>query len=182
MRVIAGKAKGRRLAGPDTPDTRPVTDRVKEAVFSSIGDWVVDADVADLYAGAGSFGLEALSRGARSAVFVENRPRALEALKKNIGTVGLGGEVTPVKVRQFLGVNERNFHLVFIDPPWPLATEELEADFEILDPFLVDGAEVVASRRHSDRVPRAPENWRVAAEKRYGDTRILRYEKKAEAQ
>jgi 16S rRNA (guanine966-N2)-methyltransferase len=77
MRVIAGKAKGRRLAAPETLDTRPVTDRVKEAVFSSIGDWVVDADVADLYAGAGSFGLEALSRGARSALFVENGKRAL---------------------------------------------------------------------------------------------------------
>ena len=182
MRVIAGKAKGRRLAGPETRDTRPVTDRVKEAVFSSIGDWVVDADVADLYAGAGSFGLEALSRGARSAVFVENGARALDALKKNIGTVGLGGGVAPVKVRQFLEVNQKSFHLVFIDPPWPLPTEDLEADFALLDPFLVDQAEVVASRRHSDRLPVAPENWRVATEKRYGDTRIVRYEKKAEAQ
>ena len=182
MRVIAGQAKGRRLVGPETRDTRPVTDRVKEAVFSSIGDWVVDADVADLYAGAGSFGLEALSRGARSVVFVENGARALEALKKNIRTVGLGGEVATVKVRQFLEMNQSSFHLVFIDPPWPLPTEELEADFGLLDPFLVPRAEVVASRRHSDRLPRVPENWRVAAEKRYGDTRILRYEKKAEAQ
>lgn len=182
MRVIAGTAKGRRLLAPDTRGTRPVTDRVKEAVFSSIGDWVVDADVADLYAGAGSFGLEALSRGARSAVFVENGPRALDALRKNIGTVGLGGNVSPVKVRQFLEVNEKSFHLVFIDPPWPLPTEDLEADFALLDPFLVGHAEVIASRRHSDRLPVAPENWRVATEKRYGDTRIVRYEKKAEAQ
>jgi 16S rRNA (guanine966-N2)-methyltransferase len=182
MRVIAGKAKGRRLAAPETLDTRPVTDRVKEAVFSSIGDWVVDADVADLYAGAGSFGLEALSRGARSALFVENGRRALEALTRNIETVSLGGDVSPVKVRQFLEGNEKLFHIVFIDPPWPLPAEELEADFALLDRFLVDRAEVIASRRHSDRVPVAPENWRVATEKRYGDTRIVRYEKKAEAQ
>ncbi len=182
MRVIAGKAKGRRLAGPETRDTRPVTDRVKEAVFSAIGGWVVDADVADLYAGAGSFGLEALSRGARSAVFAENGARALDALTKNIGSVGLGGEVSSVKVRQFLEVNKKSFHLVFIDPPWPLPTEDLEVDFALLDRFLLDQAEVIASRRHSDRVPRPPENWRVAAEKRYGDTRIVRYEKKADAQ
>ncbi|MEX1038573.1 MAG: 16S rRNA (guanine(966)-N(2))-methyltransferase RsmD [Acidimicrobiia bacterium] len=182
MRVIAGTAKGRRLAAPETRDTRPVTDRVKEAVFSSIGGWVVDADVADLYAGAGSFGLEALSRGARSAVFVENGARALTALKKNIGAVGLGGEVSPVKVRQFLEANRKTFHLVFVDPPWPLSTEDLEADFALLDRFLEDEAEVVASRRHTDRVPVPPENWRVATEKRYGDTRIVRYEKKAEAQ
>lgn len=182
MRVIAGKAKGRRLAGPETRDTRPVTDRVKEAVFSSIGDWVVDADVADLYAGSGSFGLEALSRGARSAVFVENGARALEALERNIHIVGLGGVVSPMKVRQFLQTNQQTYHLVFIDPPWPLPTEELEADLAMLDSFLVDRAEVIASRRHSDRLPAAPENWRVATEKRYGDTRIVRYEKKAEAQ
>jgi hypothetical protein len=99
MRIIAGKAKGRRLSAPDGPGTRPVTDRVKEAVFSSIGDWVEDADVADLYAGSGSFGLEALSRGARSAVFVENGFRAIEALKRNISSVALGGEVFSGKVR-----------------------------------------------------------------------------------
>jgi 16S rRNA (guanine966-N2)-methyltransferase len=182
MRVIAGKAKGRRLSAPDGPGTRPVTDRVKEAVFSSIGDWVEDADVADLYAGSGSFGLEALSRGARSAVFVENGFRAIEALKRNISSVALGGEVFSGKVREFLASNTKQFHLVFIDPPWPMSTDDLEADFALLDTSLVAEAEVVASRRHTDRKPAPPENWRLATEKRYGDTRIFRYEKKAEAQ
>jgi 16S rRNA (guanine966-N2)-methyltransferase len=182
MRIIAGKAKGRRLSAPEGPGTRPVTDRVKEAVFSSIGDWVVDADVADLYAGSGSFGLEALSRGARSAVFVENGLRAIEALKRNISSMALGGVVFSGKVREFLATNGQPFHLVFIDPPWPMSTDDLEADFALLDNSLIPEAEVVASRRHTDRLPVPPENWRVAAEKRYGDTRILRYEKKAEAQ
>src|SRR5690606_40352763 len=67
MRIITGAAKGRRLVAPDTDDTRPATDRVREAVFSALGGWVVDADVLDLYAGSGSYGLEALSRGAASA-------------------------------------------------------------------------------------------------------------------
>jgi 16S rRNA (guanine966-N2)-methyltransferase len=182
MRIIAGKAKGRRLSAPDGLGTRPVTDRVKEAVFSSIGDWVEDADVADLYAGSGSFGLEALSRGARSAVFVDSAFRAIEALKRNISSVALGGEVFPGKVLEFLIANTKQFHLVFIDPPWPMSTDDLEADFTLLDRSLASGGEVVASRRHTDRIPVPPENWRVAAEKRYGDTRILRYEKKAEAQ
>lgn len=182
MRIIAGKAKGRRLSAPDGSGTRPVTDRVKEAVFSSIGDWVEDADVADLYAGSGSFGLEALSRGARSAVFVENGFRAIEALKRNISSVALGGEVFSGKVQEFLGTNAKQFHLVFVDPPWPMSTDDLEADFALLDRSLVPGGEVVTSRRHKDRVPVPPENWRVATDKRYGDTRIFRYEKKAEAQ
>jgi 16S rRNA G966 N2-methylase RsmD len=63
-----------------------------------------------------------------------------------------------------------------------MSTDDLEADFTLLDRSLASGGEVVASRRHTDRIPVPPENWRVAAEKRYGDTRILRYEKKAEAQ
>ncbi|REK18919.1 MAG: 16S rRNA (guanine(966)-N(2))-methyltransferase RsmD [Actinobacteria bacterium] len=177
VRIISGKAKGRRLAAPDTKGTRPVTDRVREAVFSTIGGWVENADVADLYAGSGSFGLEALSRGASSAVFVENAAKAVAALKENVEALGLGGEVVRAEVRKYLESADREFHLVFIDPPWPMPTEDLEADFVALDRLLVDRAEVIASRRHSDRRPVPPENWRVATEKRYGDTRILRYEK-----
>ena len=85
MRIIAGQARGRRLRAPDTKGTRPVTDRVREAVFSSIGSWVEDALVADLYAGSGSFGLEALSRGAQSAVFVERGRKAAKTLRANVG-------------------------------------------------------------------------------------------------
>ena len=177
MRIIAGEAKGRRLSAPDTDATRPVTDRVREAVFSSIGTWVEGADVVDLYAGSGSFGLEALSRGAASAVFVEKGRKALDALRSNIESLGLGGIVVAGTVRDFLEATDRRFHLAFIDPPWPMSTAELEADFRMLDRVLLPRGEVVASRRHSDRVPQPPENWQVAAEKRYGDTRILRYEK-----
>ena len=177
MRIIAGKARGRRLKAPDTSATRPVTDRVREAVFSAIGSWVEDAAVADLYAGSGSFGLEALSRGAQSAVFVENGHKALGALKENIEALGLGGEVYPISVQSYLSGADSTFHLVFIDPPWPMPTAELEDDLHLLDALLTEKAEVVVSRRHDDRVPLPPETWRVATEKRYGDTRILRYEK-----
>lgn len=180
MRIIAGSVGGRRLKAPETDGTRPATDRVREAVFSSLGNAVVDAVVVDLYAGSGSYGLEALSRGAASAIFVENGHSALRALSENIQSLGLGGEVRRSTVRQFLQGNKVNFDLVFVDPPWPLATEELEGDFLMIDHVLRPGGVVVASRRHTDRVPEGPENWRVAAEKRYGDTRILRYQKETE--
>jgi len=180
MRIIAGTAGGRRLKAPDTDGTRPATDRVREAVFSSLGDFVVDSVVVDLYAGSGSYGLEALSRGAASATFVENGNAAIRALSENIQTLGIGGEVHRSTVRQFLDTNSGSFDLVFVDPPWPLATEELEGDLLAIDPCLRPGGVVVASRRHTDRVPELPENWRVAAEKRYGDTRILRYQKETE--
>ncbi len=182
MRIIAGIAGGRRLKAPDTDGTRPATDRVREAVFSSLGDLVVDAVVVDLYAGSGSYGLEALSRGASSATFVENGHAAIRALSENIRSLGIGGEIHRSTVRQFLQSNKAGFDLVFVDPPWPLDTEELERDFLAIDPGLRNGGVVVASRRHTDRVPEGPESWRVAAEKRYGDTRILRYQKETEGE
>lgn len=180
MRIIAGVAGGRRLVGPATSETRPATDRAREAVFSSLGELVVGATVADLYAGTGSFGLEALSRGASSAVFVETGRKALAALKTNIDSVGLGGSIVSRPVRDFLSSSQHRFDLVFIDPPWPMTSEVLEDDFERLDLLLEPGAQVVASRRRGDRAPNPPETWRVATDKRYGDTRILRYGKEIE--
>lgn len=177
MRIIAGEAGGRRLKSPDTKGTRPATDRVREAVFSSIGSWVIDSVVGDLYAGSGSFGLEALSRGASSAVFVENGRKALQALRHNLKTVALGGTVVESSVRDYLDRANHRFHLVFIDPPWDQPTSQLEEDLLGLDRLLLPNAEVVVSRRHTDRVPDSPETWRVATDKRYGDTRIIRYEK-----
>lgn len=177
MRIISGSARGRRLKAPDTMETRPVTDRVREAVFSSIGSWVDDADVLDLFAGSGSFGLEALSRGARSAVFVERGRKALEALRSNVESIGLGGDVVSDDVARYAARCAETFHLIFMDPPWDVSSSELEQLMAVLDDRLAPNGEVVISRRHSDPVPAHPETWRVAAEKRYGDTRIMRYEK-----
>jgi 16S rRNA (guanine966-N2)-methyltransferase len=177
MRIIAGEARGRKLKAPEAKGTRPVTDRVREAVFSSIGNWVIDSAVGDLYAGSGSFGLEALSRGASSAVFVENGRKALAALRQNVKSIGLGGTVIEGTVQSYLGRANHRFHLVFMDPPWDQPTTQMEDDLASLDRLLLPNAEVVVSRRHTDRVPQAPETWRVATDKRYGDTRIVRYEK-----
>ncbi|MDH3194020.1 MAG: RsmD family RNA methyltransferase, partial [Acidimicrobiia bacterium] len=93
MRIIAGEAKGRRLKAPKDHGTRPMQDRIKEAVFSSLGSAVVGANVLDLYAGTGSMGLEALSRGASRAVFVERDRKALTVLRDNCAAVDLGGDV-----------------------------------------------------------------------------------------
>lgn len=180
MRIISGSARGRRIVAPDTPGTRPATDRVREAVFSSIGPWVEDSRVLDLYAGSGSFGLEALSRGARSAVFVESGRKALAALKSNIETLALGGAVVAAEVRSFLADAKGPYDLIFIDPPWDMPTGDLEAELALVEPLLAPVGELVLSRRHTDRIPETPKNCRVAADKRYGDTRILRYEKEAE--
>ena len=178
MRIITGAAKGRRLVAPDTPDTRPATDRVREAVFSAPGTWVADADVLDLYAGSGSYGLEALSRGAASATFVESGRAALEALRANIAAVGLGGSVVATTVEAFLErPGTRRYHLVFIDPPWDLPTEVVDRQLAQIDAILHDDGEVVVSRRAGDVPPQPPAGWELAADRRYGDARIYRYVK-----
>ncbi len=179
MRIIAGAAKSKRLVAPDVPTTRPVTDRVREAVFNALGTWVVDAVVADLYAGSGSFGLEALSRGAASARFVESGREAIRALTKNIATVGLGGTIIAQDVEVFLRTNNERFHVVFIDPPWDLSSRMLSDQFALLDTMLEPDAEIIASRRNGDDPPAHPPRWQVLTDRRYGDTRIYRYEKEA---
>lgn len=179
MRIIAGVAKGRKLRAPTTTDTRPVTDRVREAVFSMIGSAVSGAATADLYAGSGSFGLEALSRGAATVVFVERAPKALEALRANVAGVGLGGAIVAGSVEAFLERATETLDLVFVDPPWSMDSGELGAQLGALDRILRPGGQVVASRRSSDPALAPPPGWRVATDRRYGDTRIFRYEKDA---
>jgi len=181
MRIITGTAKGRRLAAPDSRHTRPATDQVREALFSAIGPWVEDAEVLDLYAGSGSYGLEALSRGAASATFVEIGRDAIESLRANIEAVGLGGIIVATDVGSFLSnPGSRRYHLVFIDPPWDLSSDVVEEQLGAVDELLEQEGEVVVSRREGDRAPTIPPRWRVATDRRYGDARIYRYVKEVE--
>lgn len=176
MRIIAGEFKGRRLRAPDTDATRPVTDRVKESVFSSLAHLVPGARVADLYAGAGSFGLEALSRGAESVVFVENGRKAIDALVANLATLDLDIKPMRARVEDYLRHPDRQFDLVFCDPPWPLDSTALGNVLSDLRPWLSAGAIVVVTRRISDEIPR-PGGYRIDDDRSMGDTRIIRYAK-----
>lgn len=178
MRVIAGTHRGRRLRAPDTPGTRPVTDRVKESIFSSLGPEVAGAVVADLYAGAGSFGIEAISRGANRVTFVEVARPAVRALQENLAALSMTGEVAVTEVDRFLARPGEHFDVVFCDPPWPLPSAELQAILEKLLDRLSDEAVVVVTRRSSDPTP-LPLGYLIEDERRFGDTRIIRYRKES---
>jgi 16S rRNA (guanine966-N2)-methyltransferase len=177
MRIIAGIAKGRRLAGPPGKRTRPLTDRVREAVFSSLGGFVVDADVLDLYAGTGSIGLEALSRGAASVVFVEQNRKTAAALRTNVATVGLGGTVVVGDVTRYVDSARRPVDLAFVDPPYALPLPSVFEVLERLEPTLVDGAVVVVHRRWGDEPHQVAGSLKLTAQRRYGDADIWRYRK-----
>lgn len=181
MRIIAGAAKGRRLVGPRGSQTRPMTDRVKEALFSSLGDSVVGADVLDLFAGSGSLGLEALSRGARSATFVEHSRAALSALERNVSAVALGGTVRSQAVESFLGsppsdIPIDGYRLVFVDPPYAAELASVVAVITLLSPIVAERGIVVLHRRVGDEAP-SPDGWERTGPRRYGDSALWRYER-----
>lgn len=176
MRVISGTAKGRQLTAPEAGGTRPLTDRAREGIFSAIGGWVEDAEVLDLYAGSGSFGIEALSRGAARAVFVENAWMALEALRQNLTTVGFGDQAVIISqsVADFLKRPQGRFHLFFLDPPWSLATSIAAEQMLLAAGLGEDGAEMVIHRRYPDQLPVLPSGWHEAGIYRYGDSVLYR--------
>ncbi len=172
MRVIAGTYGGRRLAAPPGAATRPTADRVREALFSILGSAVPGARVLDLYAGSGALGIEALSRGAASAVFVERAPRVAEVVRGNLATLGLEARVVRADARAHLrdaSARADAYDLVFLDPPYRDAAawgRELSA---ALPGVLAPGARVVAE---SDRRAPLELTLPLADERRYGDTLI----------
>ncbi len=154
-----------------------MTDRAREALFSSLGDAVVDARVLDLYAGSGSLGLEALSRGAASVVFVEHGREAVSTLRANIETVGLGGDVVSGKVERFLASASGHFDLVFLDPPYVLDTAVVVQQLEQLIPLMSSRATIVLHRRKGDPDPPVPTNLFVTDDRTYGGTHLIRYQR-----
>jgi 16S rRNA (guanine966-N2)-methyltransferase len=176
VRVIAGTAKGRRLAAPPGARTRPTADRVKEALFSSLQLRVPGAHVLDLYAGSGALGVEALSRGAAHATFVESHGRAVAVLEQNLELTGLVGDATVVgrDVASVLAgpVPGAPFDIVLLDPPYAIDRDELAEVLAALVPHLADGAVVSVELATRGEPPRWPDGLRADRERRYGDTTL----------
>lgn len=188
MRVIAGAAGGIPLVVPRT-DLRPTMDQVRGAIFSSLGDHVVGARVLDLFAGTGALGIEALSRGAREAVFVENDRRAVETIRRNLEKTRLDGSTVKVcgqEVFAFLARNgkmEPPFDLVFADPPYAKAAGSADNDHDpstrlltgsALPLLLVPRGLLVLEKAPGRALPDAAlTRWSVGRQRRYGGTEVL---------
>lgn len=174
MRVIAGSAKGTRLA-PVPPGTRPLSDRAREGLFSSLGEAVEDAACADMFAGTGAVGIEALSRGAASCLFVDSSSPAIRALRENLKRTRLEGRARVVRagVRNVLAREEGPFDLVFLDPPYEIPEHELETILATVVDLLAPNGEFVLTRpRRKDSTDVIPLDW-PARLLSYGDARIL---------
>ncbi len=172
MRVVAGTYRGRKLVAPPGSETRPTSDRVREALFSVLGASVQGARVLDLFAGSGALGIEALSRGAERAVFVDSSHKAISAVRANLAALGIDADVRPIEARAALraaSTRGEAYDLVFLDPPYRRAAELGRELSEGLAAVLAPGARVVTE---SDRRALLEIDLPLCDERRYGDTVI----------
>ena len=178
MRVIAGSAGGIHLTVPQR-GVRPTMDRVKAAIFSSLADQVIDAPILDLFAGSGGLGIEALSRGAASVLFVEEDRQSIRAIEKNLAKTNLRGHVRQQDVFEFLRRSSfaEKFRIIFADPPYEKTksgerfTEKLLANAALAQ-LLEPGGVFVLEKRPAERIPET-ELWNVIRAKTYGATEVL---------
>jgi len=175
MRVIAGTAKGRILRSPRTRDTRPITDRAKESLFSILGPGIPGRRFLDLFAGTGAVGIEALSRGCAHATFVERSAAAVSDIRHNLGKTGLAAnaEVVVADVFAYLRRDPAPFDVIFVAPPqwrglWPRAVQLLD----LRPGWLAGDAVVVVQHDPSESADVTLRHLRASAERTYGRVRF----------
>ncbi len=178
MRVITGSARGRRLKTPETCDIRPTADSVKEAVFNIIQFDIEGRRVLDLFAGTGQLGIEALSRGAAEAVFVDRDREAVKIVRENLKTCSLQAVVRQEDALSALRRDER-FDLIFVDPPYDagLYGSVLET-IKSVDK-LTDGGIIICEARAAEPLPELSAPYGKRKEYRYGKIKIAVYTKES---
>jgi 16S rRNA (guanine966-N2)-methyltransferase len=180
MRIIAGSKRGMTLFSPKTQTSRPITDRVKESLFSVLYNYGLPggATVADLFCGVGSLGLEALSRGAKFVTFVEKDERILATLKRNIEKAGFVKESRVIRANAFavgaaIGLAEEKCRLVFVDPPYA-STQDVHADsalaglLDVLGEQVTDDGMVIVRTRRGVSLLNQYGRFRVAERRQWG--------------
>ena len=174
MRVITGIARGRRLKTPKGSDVRPTADHVKEALFNILRDDVEGRRVLDLFAGTGQLGIEALSRGAREAVFVDASSDSLKLVKENLSLCGFEAQVVKSDAISYLS-RCKKFDLIFLDPPYD--TDLYEKTLEAIKSFdiLSEGGIIIAEARRERQLPEMLSPYCRQKEYVYGSMKLCTY-------
>ena len=188
MRIISGRGKGRILKSPSVKKIRLTSDRVKEALFNILGERIVEAYFLELFAGSGSVGIEALSRGAKAVVFVDSNNQCIRTIKENLEHLGFGTCTKAVtllrldafKAITFLHKQRQKFNIIFLDPPyyrgWVKKSLINLARYDILKRNGV----IVAEHSRRDSLPQNIEGLRLIQQRRYSDTILSFYKKSRE--
>jgi 16S rRNA (guanine966-N2)-methyltransferase len=174
VRVIAGEAKGARLARP-RGGTRPVSDRAREGLFSALGPLIAGARCLDLYAGTGALGIEALSRGAATCVFVDSSAAAIRTIRENLSRTGFAdrSHVVRADAARFLAGPSGPFDLAFVDPPYALTGGRLGAVLTALPARLDRNATFVLTRPSRTSIDVIPLHFELVRRLTYGDTLVF---------
>lgn len=175
MRVITGSAKGRRLQSPVGDDVRPTTDVVKEAVFSIIQFSVEGSRFLDAFAGSGQMGIEALSRGAAKAYFIDSSRRSMNIIKNNIKLCNFENkaETVTADTLSYLSRTTEKFDIIFLDPPYQ--TGLLQAALEKVPDILAEEGVVICEHPKEETLPEPVENLTLSKNYRYGKIVISVY-------
>jgi 16S rRNA (guanine966-N2)-methyltransferase len=179
VRVISGTFRGRKLSAPKGMQTRPTSDRVKEAMFNIIAslDLLEDATVLDLFAGSGALGIEALSRNACSCTFVEHDRTAIEVLRQNLSITGCGSSTEIIsmdvtRALRLLASKARRFSLIFLDPPYASSNAYKTAMEHISDGLLKDNGLLVTESASAKQLPERVGRLTRSDRRVYGDTAL----------
>ena len=178
MRVITGSARGRKLTTLEGLDVRPTTDKVKESLFNIVQFDVPDSRVLDLFAGSGQLGIEALSRGAASAVFVDSSARAIQVVGDNLEHTGLldRASLKHMGAQQFLSGSAGPFDLAFLDPPY--RKQILPQILPLLADKMSEDGVMVCETAAEETLPERAGNFALAREYRYGKIKLSVYRKR----
>ena len=176
MRVITGSARGRKLKTPENYDIRPTTDNVKESVFNIIQFDIEGRRILDLFAGTGQLGIECLSRGAASAVFVDQSREAVKIVKDNLKACGLSGTVVQSDALSFLRTCGK-FDIIFVDPPYDSDLYESVLNTVNSIDILSDGGIIVCESRRERALPELSAPYKKRREYTYGKVKLCIYTK-----
>tara|TARA_Y100001970_G_C14062598_1_gene764985 strand:+ start:567 stop:1103 length:537 start_codon:yes stop_codon:yes gene_type:complete len=178
MKIISGRYKGRIIQTIDDSSTRPMMGIAREGIFNSLQFSFKDSDVLDLFAGSGSMGIEALSRGANYVTFIDNSKECIEKIKYNLIDIDSNYSVLNLNVSNYLVENKSQFNVIFYDPPFSYESEIVNKDISQLSNILYEGGFIVIHRHSNSPSTVYPKDVELYKEKKYGQSKVLILRKK----
>jgi len=173
MRVLAGIYKSKKIETINSPDTRPMMSKVREAIFNSIQFMIEEKDILDLYSGSGSLGIEALSRGANYVTFVDSSKDCILILKKNVESMSNNLSIVNSSVNSFIKNSINKYKIIFYDPPFELDTGIVNDEILNIENILDINGLLILHRHKSSEEIKFSKNYELHREKNYGQSKIL---------
>jgi 16S rRNA (guanine966-N2)-methyltransferase len=171
MRIVAGQYKGKKLVAGNDLAIRPITTKIKESVFNTLGNLVIDKDVLDLFSGSGSFGLEALSRGAQSVTFVDQAGSSIQILSKNLQSFQIPPdqfEIHNLNVQSYIQTHSRSYELILMDPPFNFSLLQKLVEEICNIPILADRGILVLHHEVSNSIDHNSDIYELFKQKKFG--------------